>query len=76
MLMDFLQLSLAPLLIGTCASVTCALLGNFLILRRQSLIGDETRRFNELDFLVILDTSEEFARCIKGYERISKFALK
>ena len=40
MLMDFLQLSLAPLLIGTCASVTCALLGNFLILRRQSLIGD------------------------------------
>jgi manganese/zinc/iron transport system permease protein len=40
MLVDFLQLSLTPMLIGACASVTCALLGNFLILRRQSLIGD------------------------------------
>jgi manganese/zinc/iron transport system permease protein len=37
---EFVQLSLAPLLIGTLASVTCALLGNFLVLRRQSLIGD------------------------------------
>lgn len=37
---DFLQLSLMPLLIGTLASVACALLGNFLVLRRQSLIGD------------------------------------
>jgi len=37
---DFIQLSLAPLLIGTFASVACALLGNFLVLRRQSLIGD------------------------------------
>lgn len=37
---DFVQLSLVPLLIGTLASVTCALLGNFLVLRRQSLIGD------------------------------------
>jgi len=40
MVMDFLQLSFAPLLIGSCASVICALLGNFLILRRQSMIGD------------------------------------
>lgn len=37
---DFVQLSLVPLLIGTLASVACALLGNFLVLRRQSLIGD------------------------------------
>lgn len=37
---DFVQLSLTPLLIGTLASVACALLGNFLVLRRQSLIGD------------------------------------
>lgn len=37
---DFVQLSLAPLLIGVLASVSCALLGNFLVLRRQSLIGD------------------------------------
>jgi manganese/zinc/iron transport system permease protein len=37
---EFVQLSLVPLLIGTLASVACALLGNFLVLRRQSLIGD------------------------------------
>lgn len=37
---EFVQLSLAPLLIGMLASVSCALLGNFLVLRRQSLIGD------------------------------------
>lgn len=37
---EFLQLSFAPLLIGTLAAVTCALLGTFLVLRRQSLIGD------------------------------------
>lgn len=37
---DFVQLSLMPLLIGTLASIACALLGNFLVLRRQSLIGD------------------------------------
>ncbi|MBN9280362.1 MAG: metal ABC transporter permease, partial [Hyphomicrobium sp.] len=37
---EFVQLSLAPMLIGTLASVTCALVGNFLVLRRQSLIGD------------------------------------
>lgn len=37
---DFVQLSLVPILIGVLASVSCALLGNFLVLRRQSLIGD------------------------------------
>ncbi len=37
---EFVQLSLVPMLIGTLASVTCALIGNFLVLRRQSLIGD------------------------------------
>ncbi|MDB5510672.1 MAG: hypothetical protein JWR08_155 [Enterovirga sp.] len=37
---DFVQLSLAPLLIGALAAISCALLGNFLVLRRQSLIGD------------------------------------
>lgn len=37
---DFVQLSLVPLLIGTLACVSCAVLGNFLVLRRQSLIGD------------------------------------
>ncbi len=37
---EFVILSLAPLLIGTFAAVACALPGNFLLLRRQSLIGD------------------------------------
>ncbi len=37
---DFVMLELTPLLIGALASVACALLGNFLILRRQALIGD------------------------------------
>lgn len=37
---DFLQLSFVPLLIASLASVACAVLGNFLVLRRQSLIGD------------------------------------
>lgn len=37
---EFVQLSLMPLLIGTLASIACALVGNFLVLRRQSLIGD------------------------------------
>jgi manganese/zinc/iron transport system permease protein len=37
---EFVQLSLVPILIGTLASIACALLGNFLVLRRQSLIGD------------------------------------
>lgn len=37
---EFVQLSLVPLLVGTLACVACALPGNFLVLRRQSLIGD------------------------------------
>ncbi len=37
---DFVILSLTPLLIGTLAAIACALPGNFLILRRQALIGD------------------------------------
>ncbi len=37
---EFVQLSLAPILIGSLAAVACALPGNFLILRRQALIGD------------------------------------
>jgi len=37
---EFVQLSLTPMLIGIFASVACALPGNFLILRRQALIGD------------------------------------
>ena len=36
----FVQLSLTPILIGILASCACALPGNFLVLRRQSLIGD------------------------------------
>ena len=37
---EFVQLSLTPLLIGVLAAVACALPGNFLLLRRQALIGD------------------------------------
>ncbi|KMK66393.1 metal ABC transporter permease [Puniceibacterium sp. IMCC21224] len=37
---EFVALSLTPLLIGILAAVACALPGNFLLLRRQSLIGD------------------------------------
>ncbi|HWV80545.1 MAG TPA: metal ABC transporter permease [Hyphomicrobiaceae bacterium] len=37
---EFMQLSLVPLLIGILSAVACALVGNFLVLRRQSLIGD------------------------------------
>ena len=37
---DFVQFSLTPILIGLFASVACALPGNFLVLRRQALIGD------------------------------------
>src|SRR6056297_3464598 len=37
---DFVQFSLTPILIGTLAAIACALPGNFLILRRQALIGD------------------------------------
>lgn len=38
--MEFLTLSLPPILIGICAAVACALPGNFLLLRRQALISD------------------------------------
>jgi len=37
---EFVQLSLTPILIGILASIACALPGNFLVLRRQALIGD------------------------------------
>jgi len=37
---EFLMLSLVPMLVGILAAVICALLGNFLVLRRQSLVGD------------------------------------
>ncbi|MEO1293068.1 MAG: metal ABC transporter permease [Pseudomonadota bacterium] len=37
---EFVQISLTPILIGTLAAVACALPGNFLLLRRQALIGD------------------------------------
>ena len=37
---EFVVLSLAPIVIGICAAVACAIPGNFLLLRRQALIGD------------------------------------
>ncbi len=37
---EFVQLSLTPMLVGILASLACALPGNFLLLRRQTLIGD------------------------------------
>lgn len=37
---EFVALSLTPILIGTLAAIACALPGNFLLLRRQALIGD------------------------------------
>lgn len=37
---EFVQLSLTPILIGVLAAIACALPGNFLVLRRQALIGD------------------------------------
>jgi manganese/zinc/iron transport system permease protein len=37
---DFLTLDLAPLLAAVMAGATCGLLGSFLLLRRESLIGD------------------------------------
>lgn len=38
--MTFLTLDLAPLLAATLAACACALVGNFLVLRRQALMGD------------------------------------
>ncbi len=37
---EFVALSLTPMLTGILVSVACALPGNFLLLRRQALIGD------------------------------------
>ncbi|MDJ0626694.1 MAG: metal ABC transporter permease [Rhodobacter sp.] len=37
---EFVQFSLTPILIGVLSAIACALPGNFLILRRQALIGD------------------------------------
>ncbi len=37
---EFVALNLTPLLIGCLAAVACALPGNFLVLRKQALIGD------------------------------------
>ena len=37
---EFVQFSLTPILIGVFSAIACALPGNFLILRRQALIGD------------------------------------
>lgn len=37
---EFVQFSLTPILIGILSAVACALPGNFLVLRRQALIGD------------------------------------
>lgn len=37
---EFLQIDLPPLVLGSLAALACGLLGNFLVLRRQSLMGD------------------------------------
>ncbi|WP_397544112.1 metal ABC transporter permease [Roseovarius salis] len=37
---EFVQFSLTPILIGSLAAIACALPGNFLVLRKQALIGD------------------------------------
>ena len=37
---EFVQFSLTPILIGVLAAISCALPGNFLLLRRQALVGD------------------------------------
>ena len=37
---EFVPLSLVPMLTGIFVAVACALPGNFLVLRRQALIGD------------------------------------
>ena len=37
---DFVMLSLPPIVIGILAAIACALPGNFLLLRRQSMLGD------------------------------------
>lgn len=37
---EFVPLSLTPILIGVFAAISCALPGNFLVLRKQALMGD------------------------------------
>lgn len=37
---DFVMLNLPPLVVGVLTAVCCALPGNFLVLRRQALVGD------------------------------------
>ncbi|KAA0910818.1 metal ABC transporter permease [Pusillimonas sp. ANT_WB101] len=37
---EFIQLSLTPLAVAVLASVVCAIPGNFLVLRKQSMLGD------------------------------------
>lgn len=39
-MISFLQIDLPALLVGTLAALVCALIGNFLILTRQSMLGD------------------------------------
>ncbi|MEO0343064.1 MAG: metal ABC transporter permease [Pseudomonadota bacterium] len=39
-MIEFIQFSLPPIMIGVLAGIACALPGNFLILRKQALIGD------------------------------------
>ncbi len=39
-LADFIMIDLPPLTTAVLAAVTCGLLGNFLVLRRMSLMGD------------------------------------
>ena len=38
--LEFVSLSLVPIVIGVCVSVACALPGNFLLLRGQAMISD------------------------------------
>ena len=37
---EFVPLSLTPILIGVLSAIACAIPGNFLLLRRQALVGD------------------------------------
>ena len=37
---EFLQLDFPSILLGTLAALSCGLLGNFLVLRKQALMGD------------------------------------
>lgn len=39
-LAEFMEIDLPAMTVGTLAALSCGLLGNFLVLRRQSLVGD------------------------------------